>query len=249
MMSVSNRVPRLGVDESMLKRIGLFAGAILTSVVLFCTMTASASAKEQRGFFLAGAESEEVAKQPRFEGEIYPTYLFGTNQGGAMKWGFQGPNLKCPLVDFSGTLSAVSSELVLNPFYQFATCSFSSGGVLTILGNGCEDTLKVLNSGPPYVAQFGIKCPTGEPYKFMQNYGGGITCTYAIPAQTGLGTVSLTNKGEGKKRGVEVVFNVSGVKHTITPSSPEAPCAPNAGTHENGTFTGTMLLNGFDAKF
>jgi F0F1-type ATP synthase membrane subunit c/vacuolar-type H+-ATPase subunit K len=234
--------------EQMLRRTALLVGAILASAALLCALAANASAKEQRGLFVAGAKSEEPAKQPRFEGEIYPTYLFGTSLGTGQKWGFQGTNLKCPVVDFSGKLSAVSSEIVLNPFYQFATCSFSSGGVLTILGNGCEDTLKLLNSGPPYVAEFGIKCPTGEPYKFVQNYGGGLLCTYAIPAQTALATVGLTNKGEGKKRGVEVAFNVSGVKRTITPSSPEVPSAANAGTHESGTFTGSMLLNGFDAK-
>ncbi len=59
----------------MLRRIGLCAGAILASLALFSITVSSASAKEQRGFYLAGEKSEEVAKQPRFKGEIYPTYL------------------------------------------------------------------------------------------------------------------------------------------------------------------------------
>ncbi|HEV7399808.1 MAG TPA: hypothetical protein VGN84_06015 [Solirubrobacterales bacterium] len=208
-------------------------------------MTASASAKEQKGFFLAGAKSEEVAKQPRFEGESYPTYLFGSQET-IHKWGFQGTNLKCPEVDFSGKLSGAASELALTTFYHFAGCSFSTGGILTILANGCEDTIKVLNSGPPYVGQFGLKCPAGKSYEYTQNFEGGATCTFVIPAQTTINTISLANKGEGKKRGVQAVFNLSGVKYTIKTSSMFTPCAPNVGTYENGTYTGTILLNGYN---
>jgi len=208
-------------------------------------MAASASAKEQRGFFLAGAKSEEAAKQPRFEGESYPTYLSGSQET-VHQWTFQGAKLKCPEVDFSGKLSGVTSELSLVTFYHFAGCTFGSGGFLTILANGCEDTVHVLNAGPPYVGEFGLKCPAGKSYELTQNLEGGNTCTYVIPAQTGVNTISLANKGEGKKRGVQIVFNLSGLKYTIKTSSMFTPCAPNAGTYENGTYTGTILLNGFN---
>ena len=232
----------------MLKRIGLLAGAILASTALFCVIVASASAKEQRGFFLAGAKSEEVAKQPKFEAESYPTFVFGSQET-EHKWGFQGTKIKCPNVDFSGNFSAATSELSLVTYYYFFSCSFSTGGYMTILANGCEDSIHVLNSGPPYVGEFALKCPAGQSYEYTQNFGGGVTCTYVIPAQTSVNTVSLANKGEGKKRGVQAVFNLSGVKYSIKTSSMFTPCAPNVGSYENGTYTGTVLLNGFDKEF
>jgi len=238
-------MPRSWDGAQILRRTGLLVGAILASAALFCTITASASAKEQKGFFLAGEKSEEVAKQPRFEGESYPTYLFGSQET-VHQWGFQGAKLKCPQVDFSGKLSGATSELSLVTFYHFSGCTFGSGGVLTILANGCEDTIHVLNTGPPYVGEFGLKCPAGKSYELTQNLEGGITCTYVIPAQTGVDTISLANKGEGKKRGVQMVFNLSGLKYTIKTSSMFSPCAPNVGVYENGTYTGTILLNGFN---
>jgi hypothetical protein len=243
-MSVSHLVHGSEDGERTLKRIALIASAILASLTLFSAMAANASAKEQRGFFLAGVKSEEAAKQPRFEGEIYPTYLSGSQET-AHKWVFQGTSLKCPEVDFTGKLSGVTSEISLTTFYHFFGCSFSTGGVLTISANGCEDTIHVLNSGPPYVGQFGLKCPAGKSYELTQNFEGA-TCTYVIPAQTAVNTISLTNKGEAKKRGVQMVFNLSGLKYTIKTSSMFTLCAENVGTYENGTYTGTILLNGFN---
>jgi hypothetical protein len=243
-MSVSNRVSGAGDGRQMLRRTSLVTAAILACAALFCAMAANASAKEQRGFFLAGAKSEEAAKQPRFEGEIYPTYMSGSQET-VHKWKFQGTGLTCPQVDFTGKLSAAASEISLTTFYHFAGCSFGSGGVLTILANGCEDTIHVLNSGPPYVGQYGLKCPAGMSYELIQNFEGA-TCTYVIPAQTSVNTISLANKGEGKKRGVQAVFNLSGLKYTIKTSSMFSPCAENVGTYESGTYTGTILLNGFN---
>lgn len=247
-MSLSHRTPMSWDGEQMFRRLGLLVGAILASTALFCVITASASAKEQRGFFLTGAKSEEVAKQPKFEAEIYPTYLSGSQET-VHKWVFQGAKLTCPEVDFTGKLSSATPELSLVTFYHFSGCFFGSGGFLTILANGCEDTIKALNTGPPYVGEFGLKCPAGKSYELTQNFGGGLTCTYVIPAQTAVNTVSLANKGEGKKRGVQMVFNLSGLKYSIKTSSLETPCAPNVGSYENGTYTGTILLNGFDKEF
>jgi hypothetical protein len=243
-MSLSHRTTRSWNGEQMLRRIGLLAGAILASTALFCVIVANASAKEQRGLFLAGEKSGEVAKQPRFEGEINPTYIFGSQET-FHKWGFQGTNLKCPEVDFSGKLSGATSELLLTTFYHYWGCTFSTGGVLTISANGCEDSIHALNSGPPYVGEFALKCPAGKSYEYTQNFEGA-TCTYVIPAQTSVNTISLANKGEGKKRGVQAVFNLSGVKYSIKTSSMFTPCAPNVGSYENGTYTGTVLLNGYN---
>lgn len=244
-MSVSQHALRQENGSQALRRIGLLAAAILAGIALFSTMASSASAKTQKGFFLAGEKSAEPAKQPRFEGESYPTYLYG-DEDTTQKWTFQGETLQCPRAEFFGKLSSATSELQISTAYYFAECGFSTGGVLTISGNGCEPVVKVLNSGPPYVGEYAIKCPTGKSYELVQHLSS-ITCTYAIPAQTGLNAVSLENKGSGKTRSVQIAFNVSGLKHTISTNFPLlAPCGKNVGTHENGTYTGTITLEGYN---
>ena len=215
-----------------LRRICLLAGAMLAGLALFSILAASASAKEQRGFFLTGEESGEEGKKPKFEGEIYPTYLASAATTN-FKYTFQPGNVECP-GNYSGKLSGASSELVVSPFYSFMLCN--GGGTVAIAQNGCEHTLTVLNQGPPYVGQFGVKCPTKNPYEFRLS-----GCTIGIPTQTALAEVSFTNTGAGKNRAVEVTFNVSKLKHTTTGLF---FCQP--GTYENGTLTGATTLNGFN---
>ena len=217
-----------------LQRICLLACTIVGGLALFSVMAANASAKEQRGFFLTGEKSGEESKKPRFEGEIYPTYLASAGVTNFV-YTFQPGNVECP-GQYSGKLSSASSELAISPFYFFAQCK-SSGGSVAIAANLCEHTLTVLNEGPPYVGRFGVKCPTEKSYEFRLSAG----CTVEIPAQTALAEVSYKNVGEGKKRGVQATFNVSKLKHTM-----KGPFFCEPGTYENGTLTGTTTLNGFN---
>ncbi|HEY8810041.1 MAG TPA: hypothetical protein VIM28_08465 [Solirubrobacterales bacterium] len=219
----------------MLKRIGLCAGAVLASVALFSVMAASAVAAEQRGFFVAGEKSEEAAKQPRFGGEVYPTSLAST-ENSTFKFGTQFGTMECP-GEFSGKLSSAAAEITLTSFYYFSACHFAGSfeGV-TITANGCDNTVNVLNEGPPYVGQFGYKCPAEKSYEFHTG-----ACTIIIPAQAGHSEVTYKNTGTGKTRAVQVAFNVSGLKYSLKGPFPFGPCT---GTHENGTFTGSMTLKG-----
>ncbi len=111
---------------------------------------------------------------------------------------------------------------------------------MTITANGCETIATVSNEGPPYVGKFGVKCPAGKSFEVHGKF-----CSVAIPAQTGLTGISYGNTGEGKNRAVQVTFNVSGLKYTLSGPEPEF-CN---GTYENGTYTGTTTLNGYNAPF
>jgi hypothetical protein len=219
-----------------LKQMALLASAILAGVVLLAATASSASAKAQVGLYLAGEESGEKAKQPRFEAESYPAYIF-SSEDKTYEYTVQAGTMKCP-GGHSGKLSGAASELFLAPTYIFSACTFGGSGNVTITANGCEHIVTVLNQGPPYVGQFGVKCPAGKSYEFHTP-----NCTIAIPAQTGLTGVSYSNTGSGKSRAVQVTINVSGLKYSLKGPFPFGPCS---GTHENGTYTGSMTLKGFD---
>jgi hypothetical protein len=232
----------MSVAQHPLRRLGLVLGAALLGLALLSTVASSASAKEQRAFFLAGEESEEAASKPRFEGELFPTYL-ATEKSTEFKFGIKQGTLSC-LGDFTGQLGSAAPEVTLASFYYIFACSTPGGRSLTISANGCENTLTVLNQGPPYVGQWGYKCPPGSYYEFHEG-SGSTKCSLAIPSQTGLTKVNLANTGEGKKRAVNVTLNVTNLKYTV--KGPLLFC--QSGEYENGTITGSMTVLGFDKQF
>lgn len=228
----------LDLLRGSLGRVGLVVAGLLAILALGFATTSTASAKEQVGFFVAGEESEEEAEQPRFEAETSPAFFEGG--GSDHVWGFQIGNLECP-VDFSGELSSAASDLTLVPFVSYFACNTPGGMTLTINSNGCVDTVDLLNSGPPYIGEFGISCPSESPYQF--NLGG--LCTISIPAQTGLAQVDLENTGEGAERAVHAAIDAEGLKYTI--SGLKFLC--ENGEYENGTYSGTATLKGFDEQW
>lgn len=242
--------PSQSGESRTLARIGLIAGAVLAGIVLLCATAAGASAKEQVGFYLAGQESEDPEEQPRFEGEAFPTYV-ANDQTDEYEYVFTSGTLTCP-GDYSGELPSASAQLTLRPIYNFTSCVFvSSFGTqhgVTISSNECKHRADVLNSGPPYVGQFGVTCPSESPYVFniLTMDGTEVRCMIEIPAQTGLSELSFSNTGEGEGRAVETTFDVSGLEYTLTPVTSSLGCS---GTHEDGTYTGGTTLEGFDSEF
>jgi hypothetical protein len=219
-------------------RLGLVLGAALLSLALLSVAASSASAKEQRGFFLAGEKSEEAAKKPRFEGELNPTYL-ATEKSSTYKFGFKSGNLTCSGV-FSGKLGSASPEVAVTSVYVPASCVGPLFQPITILAHMCENTLSALNQGPPYVGQWGYKCPAGSSYEFVEgNFETG--CRYVIPAQTGLNGVELKNTGTAKTRGVGATLNVTGLKYSI-----KGPGFCQPGEYTTGTISGSMTLLGYN---
>lgn len=235
-------------EAPTLRRIVVVIGAIVACLALASVTASSAAAKEQRGFFISGEKSEVPALQPKFGAETYPSVVFGDSDT-AHKWTFQNESLECPLVDYTGNISAASSSLTVAPFIHFGGCSWANGGGgLTIEWGGCEDVLHLQNQGPPYVAKFELKCPSGQTYRLMQTFGAQ-KCTYSFPAQTVEG-VTLKNVGTGKTRGVQATLSLTGLKYTIESSMKWLlPCVKDVGTYENGTLTGSFTLEGFDTRY
>jgi hypothetical protein len=237
-MSASHHGRRL-LSAPVLTRAGLLISAILASVALFAVVAATASAKEQRGIYVAGEKSEEKAKQPRLEAESYPTVLFGE---GSTKHTFTTKlgAWSCSQSQFYGELTGATAALLLTQSYFF--CLPPGGAMPFIRWNGCQFVAHVENAGPPYTGQLEISCPAGKVYELESYYSSTKTnCIVKIPAQTGLNGVSFTNVGTGKTRGVEVNFNVSKFKYSLSGSA--FFCK---GEYEDGAYTGTMILNGFN---
>lgn len=230
-------------QQKTLPRLGAIAGALLACMALFGALASNAAAKEQRGFFLAGEESGEAAKKPRFEAEKYSSFVqgFGTDE-----YGFAIGTMTCPETEFSTTLSAASSELATNTFRKYFSCKTPFGFLLTINSSGCKDVLTVSNAGPPYVGTYGISCASGE---YEYNLGGGF-CKIRIPSQTVPASVEYTNSGEGKKRTVTADVEASGLKYTISSEKPLfSPCKTYLGTYENGTYSNTIAISAYDSQF
>lgn len=222
-----------GEENRTLARAGWLAAALFAGFVLVFATTSSASAQEQVGFHLAGEESEEAEQQPRFEAEQYTTHLLGESTS-THKYTFAAESwVSCPWAEFFGEISEPTSELHFSQFYPFWACSASNGGAVTIKWNGCEHVLTVSNAGPPYVGKFGIDCPSEDPYQFTAG-----NCTVNIPDQSARAEVSYENTGSGSERSVEVTLNVSGLEHSFS-------CLPGM-TFENGTYTGSFVLEGYN---
>lgn len=239
---------RLDREELTPRRIVLLVGVLLAGLILACATATNASAfGEQVGVYVAGEEAEEAENGPKLEAESYPVDLVGTSDT-AHEFGFgEIASLECPWAEFvdgygTGGATAATSELPLWTFYPYFACQWSTGGSLTISANGCEDIVTIDNAGPPYVGKFGMECPEGWSYE-LHHEGLGLNCTAAIPAQSGLSTVSYENVGEGSEQAVQVEFDVSGMDYSITGGG-----ACPVGEYENGTYTGTMTLRGYEIE-
>lgn len=219
-------------------RIAMLVGAFLAAVVLCGAMASTAAAKKQVGMFLSGEASAEAAKQPHFNAESYPAYLASASAT-SDRWETQLGTLECP-VDFSGAMSGSGSNLRLTKFVHYFSCKAPLGPV-TINWGGCEDTLDLLNAGPPYVAEYGLDCPAGNVYQF----GLGSLCVISLPDQSGLAQVDLENTGSGSSRAVNVDIEVTGLKYTLSGNT----FFCKNGTYEDGTYTSSKTLKAYDEPY
>lgn len=211
-----------------LRQIVPLLGAMLVCVVLLGAAASNASA-EPVGLFIAGAKSEEAAKQPKFEAEKYSATI-SSKALSSFVFTAEAGKLKCSEFALPGTISGATNQLKFQQI--FWPCTFA-GFATTITANGCEFVLHVLNAGPPYVGTTDIVCPAGKKLEFTAWASGEKVCTLGLSPQTGVEGVSFENTGAGSARAVNVNFNLTGVKYSQTPGF--APLC-KAGEYTNGTF-------------
>lgn len=219
------------------RRLGAFAGAMLAGLALLGVLAAAGEAKTQVGVFVGGEESAEEAKQPKLEAESYPASLHGTNDT-AQVFGTKLGSWSCGTGELNHQQSAATASQTL--WMSYYLCTPPIGTMKAINANGCEYVLHVANAGPPYQGSLDLSCPAGKSYELVMTVGGN-TCTIAIPPQTGLEGIDLTNVGSGSTRGVQLAFELTGMSYSLL--GPKLIC--QAGSYTNGTYTGTMTLRGY----
>lgn len=197
-----------------------------------------------QGFFVAGEESGEAAKQPRFEAEQYPAAISGS-QDEAHQMAFvqqMGP-VTCGAVDLEAETAAKASALALDAAHS--NCVNEGTEPTTVTMNSCRYSLQLLNSGPPYVGEVDVLCTKeGDAIETTITNPLG-TCRISTPAQTGIGgSVSVVNFGSGASRGVTLDLDLEGIKST-TQATGFGACAFAPKEVTNGTYTGTTDLNGY----
>jgi hypothetical protein len=221
--------------------VGSFTGGWTTTWLLTAFNEAGAltglHVVKNAGVYMAGEKSEEAAKQPKLNAEKYPVSLLGS-QTTALSFGVNAGSAKCSTIQFDGKLAAASAEQSLNSEYSGCTV-FGFGG--TIASNGCQYVLHVLNSGPPYTGTADIACPAGKSIEIVAKLAGVLKCKETISSQSGLEGVTFSTVGAGSERGVEVKFNLAGIKYTQTAGEGAGSCK-SAGAFSDGTLTGATTL-------
>jgi hypothetical protein len=188
---------------------------------------------------LAGVEVE--AHAPRFESGGYPAVLSGGQKsayGNVLTT--EAGQLECGKATLAGQLGAAANTLVLSPTYsECKAFGFSSATVTT---NGCtyQVALAGTKSGDKYPGTMGIACPEGKAIEIVAN-----NCTVAIGAQSGLGTVNVSNDTATTPQRLEVAFGVAKLKYTVTKDGFLCPFA-GTGTKEGG-YSGPATISAANA--
>jgi hypothetical protein len=191
------------------------------ALVAVFAMSAVASAS-------AGAATfhSEIASPAKtfFNGEQVTENVFTVN----------GRTVKCTKAVFSGEEVAPSETLSVTPEYSGCT---AFGLASTVAMNGCKYKFHNVTGTGPFTSPVDIVCPEGAHITITA----ASTCTVTVAGQTGLSSVSYTNKGTGTGRDVEVGANISGIASNVSGSV--LVCGTNG--PESATYTGTVLEKGY----
>lgn len=176
---------------------------------------------------------------------LYPALLSGT-QGelgaGEHRFEFHSGSVFCAEATFSGSISASSESILLEPTYKSCTTELfpSIVGPATVINNGCNYRLSV--SGSPSSGSVDLICPSGSVIEFRlytnaENHAlNKMYCVYRIGNQTGVGSVAYENEATSPER-LHATASGELIRQTI--GSP-APCGPG-GT--KGQFTGEFFVS------
>lgn len=167
-----------------------------------------------------------------------------------------GRTVECEEARFHGEAENGDTTLILLPTYGKCASPFF-GGPATIVRNGCSYVLHLTAEAEgeehSYTAGFDISCPEGKEmivsiFTSEENHENNTpTCRYMIGAQTGLGTITLTNLAadeEGtKNEWIHASINIEGIVSTRD-TTVGKPLLCGAAEDVNGTWSGTEALKG-----
>jgi hypothetical protein len=182
------------------------------------------------GVLAVAATMASAAQAGQFTAGAYPATITGSAVG-SHELKTQLGTMQCAPT-LHGELAAASSELTLTPAYG-TTCGIG-GKEVHVNNNGCDyrPHAGTTVEADVVAGSMDIICPTGNKMDFE------ITsmpvCHLTIPTQTGLGTLTYTDRTAAKD--VDLDFGLEGLTYEL-----DFGCSV-VGAFANGTYEGTSTL-------
>ncbi len=153
------------------------------------------------------------------------------NQEVVAKFVTTAGSAECKKATYTGSATSGSSSVLVTPAYSECTCI---GVACTIDTNGCQFRLNITTT----TGTADVVCPGSATITLTNT-----KCTIHVGSQTGLGTVTYSNKGAGTTKEVGLSFTIEKqIKYSHTEGSGVGKCTTGSST--TGTITGTASATG-----
>jgi len=181
--------------------------------------------------FAMTAVAASAASADEFHSESAPA-TFAGSQTVAHVFTTAAGTVKCSTATFSGE-SNVTTSSTQTLAATYGGCKAFGFVNVPVTMHSCK---YVFHLGAGTVATTDIACENGESIEVDAPFG----CTISVPAQTGLSEVTLSNTGTGTSRDIDAVINVANIDYNV----PSGCALASAGTHTDGTYTGSATIQG-----
>ncbi len=182
---------------------------------------------------LTAVAASAAQAAPEFHVESAPATITG-EQIGTQVFTTTAGKVECSTATFKGStaVTATTSQLLAPTYSGCRAFGFLSANVAT---NGCEYNFHLTAGGvSPFPATVDIVCPAGKEITVTTSFS---SCVIHVPAQTGLGGITITNTGTKTTRDLDVKLAITGIKYSQTGS-----CTGGEVTDTNGTLTGEATV-------
>ena len=154
---------------------------------------------------------------------------------------FEAGTVSCAEAGYKGTMAqTTTTTLTIAP--EFASCEAFGFANSEVLFNGCAYVLHRGESAESLEGSLDIECPAGKAIEVLAHVRGLLKCRVTIGAQSGLATITETNKGTGSSRDIALDVALSGLSYAQEAGEGLGKCS--SGSFENGGFSGSPTMIG-----
>lgn len=177
---------------------------------------------------------------PYFHSETGKTTLIAEDTG-SEEMSFEAGTATCSEAGYKGTMSpATAATLTIAP--EFASCEAFEFASSEVLFNGCAYVLHRGESAESAEGSVDIECPSGKAIEVLAHVRGLLKCRVTIAAQSGLTTITETNKGSGSSRDIALDIALAEVSYTQEAGEGLGKCS--SGSFETGEIVGAPTMIG-----
>jgi len=200
-------------------------------------MTAAAAQAEEPAHLTAGSEGNPAT----ITGEQTTANVFGRT----------GRSVTCETAHFSSPTKVEGSATELTVEPKYSNCHSIVLGITfpaTVTMNSCDYLFTGTKVEGNYTVISDLECEKEGDQVEIHVYSDAehteVLCTIDIPEQTGLGTITLTNKSGSEPHDVDANINITEI--TSTETNPGSLCGPEETS--TATLTGGATLRAFDQE-